>query len=783
MLIPLRAEHETNTVPYGTIALIVINVLVHVVWTNNDLKAMQPWMLDFRHLDPVQWLTSAFLHAGWMHLIGNMVFLYAFGMVVEELTGKWFVPLYVLLALGSGFLQQCVLIARGDVGVALGASAAIYGLVTLALIWRPDRSLTCAWWFIFMFWKWWVVQVRLKWVAAWYMGIEILTLILSHAGPSSAFLHFCGMLVAVPLALLILKKRWIEFDGHDLVSKLATSGMTPDEFTAYVAQERGDAVPAAIARQFAPPPAAAALPPEEEEPQVALTEEAQLDRLYSALDAGNARAAWAAFAVLQRLFPRCYPGSDALDHLTHLLEAAQEHHRVIEVGRLRLRTDTRIADALRLRMARVQGIALDEAVAGQRLLTQIDPQALSPTERLEFNRLQERLERRQRTTRLARTTARVLLPWGVLLLLPGALAAFEQPFSSGPIPRNVPGQHGRVTLTGGASFVVPDGTVYIPGSGERDSSGMDAKLLAIPPEVQGVLIDDTLVEGEDNRWCGKCSNDVNSHWVIRIGWEDGWVALRDPALDSKALLTALQGRCTLLNTEFKDNVLGLSMDGWTTPPRFDPKRKTVSWGIAASWHIMKRDRSLGSSLHDEIMAVSCVLGAQGVLRCAGQGEAGARQQLEHVLAACADSVTWERGQAYTTTKPAEISERNDGLTSVVVPAFVPGLDQYEAATLNKDAFAVRYSWLLWAVPLGVLAAAALYIRGAATRRRRAPAPAAGQTVTGPATTRIAGAGSTAGSTSGSTTRVSAGPRLCRTCGAQLAPNLPRCLDCGTSLVR
>ena len=71
IILPLRPETNERYAPIGTIAMMLVNLLVHVVWGRGDPVALEPYLLDFQSVQPLQWLTSAFLHADWMHLIGN----------------------------------------------------------------------------------------------------------------------------------------------------------------------------------------------------------------------------------------------------------------------------------------------------------------------------------------------------------------------------------------------------------------------------------------------------------------------------------------------------------------------------------------------------------------------------------------------------------------------------------------------------------------------------------------------------------------------------------------
>ena len=108
MLIPINTDAPLYHFPYGTIALIVINTLCFLLTGYAiDHDRLEPWMLEYGNgLNPLEWLTSMFAHGGFSHLIGNMFFLWGFGLVVE---GKLGLRRFVMLYLGIGLLQSaCV---------------------------------------------------------------------------------------------------------------------------------------------------------------------------------------------------------------------------------------------------------------------------------------------------------------------------------------------------------------------------------------------------------------------------------------------------------------------------------------------------------------------------------------------------------------------------------------------------------------------------------------------------------------------------------------------------
>src|SRR5437879_9699033 len=92
MIIPWNTDAPIYHFPWATLGLIGVNtaVLGVLIASAPDIEWIEPYLLTYGDgLHPVQWVTSAFIHAGIGHLVGNMIFLWAFGLVVEGKLGWW----------------------------------------------------------------------------------------------------------------------------------------------------------------------------------------------------------------------------------------------------------------------------------------------------------------------------------------------------------------------------------------------------------------------------------------------------------------------------------------------------------------------------------------------------------------------------------------------------------------------------------------------------------------------------------------------------------------------
>jgi membrane associated rhomboid family serine protease len=144
MLVPLTdASRRPTSFPAVTAAIIVANALVFVLELLGGDDFVSRWsvvpadIVAGRHWITI--LTAMFMHAGWSHIIGNMVFLWAFGPEVEELMGRRRYLLFYLLGGLAASLAQ-VIASPASTVPNLGASGAIAAVMGAFLVTYPhDR--------------------------------------------------------------------------------------------------------------------------------------------------------------------------------------------------------------------------------------------------------------------------------------------------------------------------------------------------------------------------------------------------------------------------------------------------------------------------------------------------------------------------------------------------------------------------------------------------------------------------------------------------------------------
>jgi len=146
-MIPTADETPRRRTPWVTWGLIVVNVLIFVyeLLQGQDLEqfimrwgAVPAYIADTAN-HPMAWLTlltSTFLHGGWLHLIGNMLYLYIFGDNVEDRLGHLgYLVFYLSAGVLAGLAQ--VLTSLGSTIPGVGASGAIAGVLGAYLVMYP----------------------------------------------------------------------------------------------------------------------------------------------------------------------------------------------------------------------------------------------------------------------------------------------------------------------------------------------------------------------------------------------------------------------------------------------------------------------------------------------------------------------------------------------------------------------------------------------------------------------------------------------------------------------
>lgn len=217
-MLPLKDLNPTRRVPFITYALIAVNVIVFLWEQTQSTAALQSTFLQLSvvpaqvlrapfALDTVlDFLRSMFFHGGWLHLLGNMLYLWLFGDNIEDRLGAvGYLGFYFLSGIAASTAQ--ILIDPDSTIPMIGASGAIAGVLGGYLIMYPRVrvqgiillgifSRTANWPAWSVLGLWFVMQL--------FNGLVSLGVMTATTGGVAFFAHIGGFVAGIALIAIFL---------------------------------------------------------------------------------------------------------------------------------------------------------------------------------------------------------------------------------------------------------------------------------------------------------------------------------------------------------------------------------------------------------------------------------------------------------------------------------------------------------------------------------------------------------------------------------------------------
>ena len=221
MFIPLHDDNPLRSIsfPFVTVALIAINAIVFIVFQSGyvytmgnagtyDLAIIPCQLLGLDSClasgDPVmgavpEYITPIsymFLHGGWMHLIGNMLFLWVFGDNVEDAMGHvMYLAFYLICGVLAGYAHSVM--APASTIPLIGASGAVAGVIAAYLVLHPNVMV-------------WVLalgafsmKLRALYVLGAWVAIQFFSLMTAQGSSTAWWAHIGGLAAGAVLVLLM----------------------------------------------------------------------------------------------------------------------------------------------------------------------------------------------------------------------------------------------------------------------------------------------------------------------------------------------------------------------------------------------------------------------------------------------------------------------------------------------------------------------------------------------------------------------------------------------------
>ncbi len=218
MLIPLGTDRPQQRTPVVTYALLILNILAFIALTTLErsspsthrelLADLWIWGADFRiHA----LITSAFVHAGWLHLLANMLFLWVFAPNIEDrLSHLGFAAFYL-----AGAAFSAAVHAFFSDNPAVGASGAIAAVAGAYLVLFPRTHVRC----FFFFFIIGFISIPALWLVAINIAWDFLAPAAGNTGVAH-LAHIAGYAFGITTALTLLGMGAIPREPYDLFTAL-----------------------------------------------------------------------------------------------------------------------------------------------------------------------------------------------------------------------------------------------------------------------------------------------------------------------------------------------------------------------------------------------------------------------------------------------------------------------------------------------------------------------------------------------------------------------------------
>lgn len=213
-MIPLRSSERHYTPSTVTLLIIIVNVLVWLYEVSlgsgrqlNHFIAIYGIVPD--RLNAASIITSMFVHGGWLHILGNMWFLWIFGRGVEDILGHTkYLIFYFACGIAAGLIH--VVVNANSPIPTVGASGAIAGVMGAYLIKFPRARIQTLVIIIFFFTT---VDIPAAFLLLYWFAIQFFSGVgsLGYSNASSGdvawFAHIGGFLAGMGLVMLLAPRQ------------------------------------------------------------------------------------------------------------------------------------------------------------------------------------------------------------------------------------------------------------------------------------------------------------------------------------------------------------------------------------------------------------------------------------------------------------------------------------------------------------------------------------------------------------------------------------------------
>ena len=192
---------QFQQIPMVVKNILIINIVLFIskFFLNDKIdldRFLDLYPIGTPYFKPHQFITYMFMHADLPHIFLNMIGLYMFGSILENIWGaKRFLNYYLLCGLGAAALQLGISAYNEQYTILLGASGAVFGLLVAFAMMFPNTELQL----------YFVIPVKAKYLVAGYAAFELFNGFYANDNVAH-FAHLGGLIVGV-IIMLIWKRN------------------------------------------------------------------------------------------------------------------------------------------------------------------------------------------------------------------------------------------------------------------------------------------------------------------------------------------------------------------------------------------------------------------------------------------------------------------------------------------------------------------------------------------------------------------------------------------------
>jgi membrane associated rhomboid family serine protease len=202
---PYKVDVHSSRKPFANYLVMIVMVVVFALRQIGLRERMEPFVLT----DWSVWEMFGYmwLHLGYGHIIGNLVFLWVFGNAVCSKVGNiLYLPVYIAAGLVAAVVHLVF-----DGREVEGASGAIFGMVGVYFVLYPFNSIKCFVWFIAYLRRFSIAGI---WIILLWIVLNVLAAVTKYTA-AAYFAHIGGFVSGVIIAMVLLMTKLVVRDSMD----------------------------------------------------------------------------------------------------------------------------------------------------------------------------------------------------------------------------------------------------------------------------------------------------------------------------------------------------------------------------------------------------------------------------------------------------------------------------------------------------------------------------------------------------------------------------------------